>query len=131
MFLLASAVPSRCYPSGIDSNDEDLEIENLITSQVQSPIGHQFVKYFNEQWISPVGLPNMNIIVSERASPIWGSLLWIKVNENVVYRQVFSSRARDLKEAAKNAVHAVLSYMFTTRLNNDDDTIDEQPLEEQ
>lgn len=126
--LLWTTLPAISWAETSPNGDE-LEISNLVSAQVQSQIGHQFVKYFNDYWTPPEGLGNINIVIQERASPIWGSLIWVKVNDVIVYRQIFSSRAKDMKEVGKSTMAKVIYYILTTRLGNESDVIDDGPFD--
>jgi hypothetical protein len=130
LLILWPASPARAEQGAINGGESELEIGNLVTSQVQSQTGYLFVKYFNDYWTAPEGLGSVNIVIQERASPIWGSMIWIKVNDAIIYRQMFSSRAKDMQETGKSAVEMVMSYLLTTRLGNESNVIDDGPLDE-
>jgi hypothetical protein len=130
LFLLWSAPPARAEQGAIPGDEGEIEIGNLVTSQVQSQTGYQFVKYFNDYWTAPEGLGSVNIVIQERASPIWGSMIWVKVNDAIIYRQIFSSRAKDMKETGRSAVEMVMSYILTTRLGSESNVIEDGPLDE-
>lgn len=115
---------------GLGGDEGEIEIGHLVSSQVQTQVGYMFVKYFNDYWTAPEGLGNANVVIQERASPIWGSLIWVKVNDVIVYRQMFSTRAKDLKDVAKSAVERVMEYILTSRLSNESNVIDDGPINE-
>jgi hypothetical protein len=128
--LLPWAVSWAPADQGLGNDEGEIEIGHLVTSQVQTQAGYMFARYFNDYWTSPEGLGSINVVIQERASPIWGSLIWVKVNDAIVFRQIFSSRAKDMKDVAKGAVELVMHYILTSRLGNESNFIDDGPMNE-
>lgn len=64
------------------------------------------------QWDPPPFIQLYNVFIIERASPQWGSWIWIKVNETVVFQGTLKPRYEDIREAAKQGVERVMGYLF-------------------
>lgn len=88
------------------------EITGLIIEETMTKIGYEFYEYFFLLWKPPqLGRRHYNILISERASPLWGS--WIKVNidENTVWSRVLRPRSEEIEEAVKEAIEATKNYL--------------------
>lgn len=96
---------------------EQIEIDGLIIDQTQTRSGHEFYQHFVTFWEAPEGSEGFNIFVGERVSPQWGSWIWIKVNDVMVYRNVLRRRTEEIKEVAKKVVEIVKGYLYQYSIN--------------
>ena len=89
------------------------EITGLIIEQTMTKIGYEFYEYFFLLWEAPrtTGIRDYNIIINERASPLWGSWIWIDVNGTTIWNQVLRPRSAEVEEAAKGAVEVTRDYL--------------------
>ncbi len=88
------------------------EINGLIIEETMTKIGYEFYEYFFLLWEPPqVALKSYNILITERASPTWGSLVEIKIRENTVWSRVLRPRSEEIEEAVKQAVEATKYYL--------------------
>ena len=90
-----------------------LEITGLIIEETMTKIGYEFYEYFFLFWEAPeVEVKDYNILINERASPLWGS--WVKVNidETVVWSKVLRPRSEEIEDAVKQAIEATKQYLF-------------------
>lgn len=90
-----------------------LEITGLIIEETMTRIGYEFYEYFFLFWEAPeVEVKDYNILISEKASPIWGS--WVKVNidETTVWSRVLRPRSEEIEDAVKQAIEATKQYLY-------------------
>lgn len=90
-----------------------LEITGLIIEETMTRIGYEFYEYFFLFWEAPeVEVKDYNILISEKASPIWGS--WVKVNidDTTVWSKVIRPRSEEIEDAVKQAIEATKQYLY-------------------
>jgi curli production assembly/transport component CsgE len=88
------------------------EITGLIIEETMTKIGYEFYEYFFLIWEPPqTVLKYYNIVITERASPVWGSLVEIKIGENIVWSIVLRPRSEEIEYAAKQAIEATKNYL--------------------
>ena len=81
------------------------EITGLIIEQTMTKIGYDFYEYFFLFWEPPsVKIGGYNILISERASPSWGSWVTIEVNGTAIWSRVLMPRSEEIEQAAKQAI---------------------------
>ncbi len=101
------------------------EITGLIIEETMTRIGYDFYECFFMYWKVPQGIRDYNILITERANPMWGSWIQVEVNEIPVWNTVVKPRHDDVEEAAKNAVEAAKEYLrnydvFRKQLQSED-----------
>ncbi len=96
----------------------DTEIDGLVIDQTQTRIGYEFYSTFSLHWEAPVqnGVDDYTITVIERASPQWGSWIWIKINDAYMYRKILQPRQGEVENEARKAVGTVKKYLVTEYL---------------
>lgn len=93
------------------------EIAGLIIDQTQTRIGHEFYRNFVtfQETEALKGIKDYNIIVIERASPRWGSWIWIEVgsfiSRKTVHRTILKPRTEEIEEEAEKAVMVIKEYL--------------------
>jgi len=91
---------------------EEVEIDGLIIDQTQTRIGREFYQQFVTFWEAPEGIADYNIFIVEKATPQWGSVVWIKVNDVMVYRNVLRPRTEGIKEAVRKCAEITREYLY-------------------
>jgi curli production assembly/transport component CsgE len=88
------------------------EITGLIVEETMTKIGYEFYEHFFLLWEPPpVKGKNYNILISERATPMWGSLVEVKVGETAVFGRMLRPRSEDIEESVKEAIAAAREYL--------------------
>ncbi len=95
-------------PSAI-AIDPNFEIDGLIIDQTVSRIGHLFYEELLKDWDASNQLGT--IAVRERFDPITGNVIWIDVDDNVVYQERINSRSTDIEEKVQSARNELKSYL--------------------
>jgi curli production assembly/transport component CsgE len=88
------------------------EIADLIIEETMTKIGHEFYECFFLQWKPPKGnLKHYNILITERASSTWGSLVEVNIVETTVWSSVLRPRYEEIEDAVKQAIEAAKEYL--------------------
>lgn len=89
-----------------------LEISGLIFEETMTRIGYEFYEYFFLFWEAPeVEVKEYNILISEIASPIWGSWVKVNVDETTVWSKMLRPRSEEVEDAVKEAIEATKQYL--------------------
>ncbi len=82
-----------------------------------SRFGHDFHRYLSArlQDVSPM---DFDLVVRERPSARWGSLVWVEYDQQIVYRRFLQPNASQLEEIAGQAADQVLEQINRTKLQN-------------
>jgi len=75
-------------------------------------IGYDFYEIFFSLWEAPKGITGYNIYINEKASPMWGSLVYINVDDTLVWNMMLKPRSNDIEEAVKNSIGLVINYLY-------------------
>ena len=95
----------------------EVEVDGLIVDQTQTRIGQEFYWNFVNVWEAPIGIKDhYNIFIIERASPAWGSWIWIEVggfvSKEIVYREMLKPRVEEIEKTAKKGVEVVKEHLY-------------------
>lgn len=112
LILLLVFTLSLVFSSIALGQRREVEVNGLILDQTQTRIGQQFYENFVMFWESPSEIEDYNILVTEMASPIWGSWVRIEVNTVMVYEDLLKPRSENVEESAKKAVESVREYLY-------------------
>lgn len=82
------------------------EIMGFMVDNSISNIGHEFYRYFTER-LSDTSQLDFNLVVSERPSARWGSLIWIEHEQKTLYRQFIAPNMAEIKPIAYAAADFV------------------------
>lgn len=90
------------------------EITGLVIERTMTKIGYDFYEYFFLLWEAPraTGIQDYNITINERASPLWGSWVWVDVNGTTIWNMVLRPRSAEIEEAAKEAIETTKQYLM-------------------
>ncbi|WP_028239018.1 curli production assembly/transport protein CsgE [Stutzerimonas azotifigens] len=96
---------------------EEAEVYGLVIDNTISRFGHDFHRYLSArlQDVSPM---DFDLVVRERPSARWGSLVWVEYDQQIVYRRFLQPNASQLEEIAGQAADQVLEQINRTKLQN-------------
>lgn len=100
LFLIASVA---------NATDPNFAINGLITDETLSRVGHLFYEELVSHWDSTN--QSGTITVRERFDPFAGNVIWIEVNDNIVFQDRLGMRASGIEEKAEAASGAVKAYL--------------------
>jgi curli production assembly/transport component CsgE len=88
------------------------EITGLIIEETVTKIGYEFYEYFFIKWKSPPGAhKHYNILITERVSSTWGSLIEVNIGESTVWSGMLKPSSEEIEDAAQQAVEAATEYL--------------------
>ncbi|UVJ46125.1 curli production assembly/transport protein CsgE [Pseudomonas sp. LS1212] len=108
LVLLSLAAPTFA------ASEED-EMKGFIVDQAISHTGHDFYRAFSERLRSTSRL-DFNLVVRERPSARWGSLIWVEYEQRTIYRRFLPPNTVDLEEIAYEAADLVKAQILQRRL---------------
>lgn len=96
--------PCHSVAQAIEDEISGFTIDNTITRT-----GHEFARYLADYRNTQFTTQNdYNLVVNERPSARWGSLIWVTMDNQEVYRRFLPPGRVDLAqeaEAAANGIH--------------------------
>lgn len=95
--------------------DAEDEMKGFIVDETISHIGHDFYRYFSERLRDSTPL-DFNLVVRERPSARWGSLVWVENRQRVVHREFLPPNTAELKPVAYAAANRVAEAVVRQRL---------------
>lgn len=98
LLLLATNAPTLAA-------SED-ELRGFIIDSTISHIGHEFYRYFSDRLRDTSAL-DFNLVVRERPSARWGSLVWVEHENQTIYRSFLQPNTAELKPLAEQAADQI------------------------
>jgi curli production assembly/transport component CsgE len=86
----------------------DLEINGLIVDKTISRVGHLFYEELINGWEAPDQVST--VAVHERPDLIAGNIVWIEVDDNIVFQDRVGTRPNGIEEKAQAAREALELY---------------------
>lgn len=93
----------------------DDELNGFIVDQTITHIGHQFYRHLCER-LRDISRLDFNLVVRERPSARWGSLVWVEYESGTVYRRFLSPNTAELQAVAHAAADEVKETVTRRRL---------------
>jgi curli production assembly/transport component CsgE len=81
--------------------EPNFEIGGLVVDQTLSRVGHLFYEELINGWDVPVDVGT--ITVRERPDIIAGNLVWIEINDDIIYQERVGFRTSGIEEKAQAA----------------------------
>lgn len=82
------------------------EVLGFIVDNSISHIGHEFYRYFSDR-LRDTSKLDFNLVVRERPSARWGSLIWVEFEGRVLFREFFAPNTAQLQPLAYRAADLV------------------------
>ena len=109
--------------NAVAKNQED-EIKGFVVDQTISRIGHEFYQHFTDR-LRDTSPMDFNLVVVERPSARWGSLIWVEFERRMLYRSFLQPNTSQLQETAYQAADFVQEDIARQKLELlFDDTFD-------
>ncbi|WP_434457568.1 curli production assembly protein CsgE [Stutzerimonas urumqiensis] len=106
--LLALTAPARAV---------EPEISGLVIDNTISRFGHDFHRYLSSS-LQDSGELDYNLVVRERPSARWGSLVWVEHEGRILYRRFLQPNASQIGELAEHAAAQVREAITRERLQS-------------
>ncbi len=88
--------------------DSDIEINGLVVNQTLSRVGHLFYEELTSGWEVPS--QTGTITVRERPDLIAGNVVWIELDDIIVFQDRLGTRTEGIEEKAQTARAALELY---------------------
>ncbi|MGV8843349.1 MAG: curli production assembly/transport protein CsgE [Pseudomonas sp.] len=96
---------------------EQDDIQGFIVDSTISRIGHEFYRHFSDR-LRDTSTLDFNLVVRERPSVGWGSLVWVELGQHTLYRSFLQPNTAQLKDTAYQAADQVLEQIARQKLEN-------------
>jgi curli production assembly/transport component CsgE len=83
---------------------EGLGLGGLILDETRSKMGSNFYSVFYKHWEDPKNVQNFTITISEQPMPSRGTMVQVKIDNQLVFRNRLEPRYYKTEQAAKKAV---------------------------
>ncbi len=110
---LAAVVMALLMPLSAARGDE--EMLGFIVDDTISHIGHDFYYLFSER-LRATSPMDFNLVVRERPSARWGSLVTVEYQQRMVYRRFLAPNTVELKDEAYEAADLVRMQIVQRKL---------------
>jgi hypothetical protein len=110
--LVLFSVSTIAFAKDSQKTYDELLSEGLLLNHTITPIGQRFYKDFVANWSAPKDLKDYTIVITERFNPQWGSIVWISVDDNVIFQRSLSARNVLMEDLIQQAVSTVERYLF-------------------
>ncbi|MBZ9558681.1 MULTISPECIES: curli production assembly/transport protein CsgE [unclassified Modicisalibacter] len=84
-----------------------LPLNGLIVDRTITMIGKTFYQQFSQRRLDSVILSNTNLVINERPSARWGSIVWVAEGNSILYQATLTPRLSDVDQYAAAAVGQV------------------------
>ncbi|MHA6194991.1 curli production assembly/transport protein CsgE [Pseudomonas wadenswilerensis] len=112
---LVAVALAMLLPFGMARAEE--EMLGFIVDDTISHIGHDFYYAFSER-LRATSPMDFNLVVRERPSARWGSLVTIEYQQRLVYRRFLAPNTVELKDEAYQAADWVRGQIVQRKLEN-------------
>ena len=110
---IASAKPALDFNGGSDA----AILEGFVVNDTISNIGHQFYRYLSERLQDDEPL-QVNLVVHERPSARWGSLIWVELDGEILYQRFLPPNTSQLQPLAYGAADWIREAVAMQSLEN-------------
>lgn len=87
---------------GARASSDDAILAGFVVNDTISNIGHEFYRYFSERLRDGEQL-EVNLVVHERPSARWGSLIWVELDGVILYQRFLQPNTSLLQPVAYSA----------------------------
>ncbi len=100
---------------GFSHAEEEDEMMGFIVDDCISLVGHNFYRAFADR-LRDTSKLDFNLVVRERPSARWGSLIWVEYEQRIVYRRFIAPNASQVGEVAEEAADLVRAAVVQRKL---------------
>lgn len=105
-------------------------LTGLLVDRTVTMIGKTFFQQFSQLRLDSVILSNTGLVINERPSARWGSIVWVAEGNRILFEATLPPRLSDVDEYAKAAVdqveQMVLKRKVMQALQQDQDLADDE-----
>ena len=118
--LLLCCLLSPLYAQDTEQSAQarrEAELSGLIIDNTVSRFGHDFHRYLSFRLQDASELEN-DLVVRERPSARWGSLVWVEYGSRTVYRRFLQPNMTEIEAIADDAANVILEDISRSKLQN-------------
>ena len=97
--------------------EREAELGGLIIDNTISRFGHDFHRYLSYQLQDSDSL-KADLVVRERPSARWGSLIWVEYGQTTVYRRFLQPNVAEIETIAEQAAQLILEEIERNKLRD-------------
>lgn len=101
----------RANVTGKPTADATLELYGLVVDETRSRLGRQFYELFYSQWEPPKGSGSHTLEVEERPGLGRGSVVFVRIDDELVYGSRLQPRYSEIEQAAKAAIYYATRHL--------------------
>lgn len=116
-FGLACALLAAPLQAPLLAAEEEDEIRGFIVDNSISHIGHEFYRYFSER-LRDTSRLDFNLVVRERPSARWGSLVWVEYEGRTLYRRFLAPNVSEVQPVAYEAADLIQEAVTRQKLES-------------
>lgn len=95
----------------------EAELSGLIIDNTITRFGHDFHRYLSFQLQDASELEG-DLVIRERPSARWGSLVWVEYEQRIVYRRFLQPNVAQIEAIAEEAANLILQDISRNKLQN-------------
>lgn len=108
---IGTSVEKKTKTAVAGTKQPPLEIPDIVIDRTSSPMGENFVDLFNDAFNPPSNGETYVISIEERPLPWLGTLVYVKVNGEPVFKSLLQPRYSSIRQVAEKAAGVVSSYV--------------------
>jgi len=116
-FLLLSLLGPVQAEQALDQTQGEAELSGLIIDNTITRFGHDFHRYLSFQ-LQDASVLDGDLVVRERPSARWGSLVWVEYGQLTVYRRFLQPNVAEIEDIATQAAQFILEEINRSKLQN-------------
>lgn len=119
LLLLFALAPLRAQEQPIESQqaESEAELSGLIIDNAITRFGHDFHRYLSFALQDATDLDG-DLVIRERPSARWGSLVWVEHGQRIVYRRFLQPNVAEIETIANEAARLIQEDISRNKLQN-------------
>ncbi len=98
-------------PAGGDDEDDIFSISGLVVDETKTKVGGDFYYFFTNHWDPVPG--NYTITLKELAEPRIGNIIFVSVNDRLIFKRNVKPRSEEVEAAAILGVRVTRKFIKT------------------
>jgi len=117
LLVLVSPVRAQQQAEQGEQAEREAQLSGLIIDNTITRFGHDFHRYLSYQLQDSTAL-KADLVVRERPSARWGSLVWVEYGQTTVYRRFLQPNVAEIETIAEQAAQLVLEEIERNKLRS-------------
>lgn len=119
LLLVFALAPLQAQEQPIESHQaqSEAELSGLIIDNAITRFGHDFHRYLSFALQDATDLGG-DLVVRERPSARWGSLVWVEQGQRIVYRRFLQPNVAEIESIASEAARLIQEEISRNKLQN-------------